>query len=35
MVAFSIIKAMKGEIKVDSEIGKGTCFIISFPVFNR
>ncbi len=32
MVAFSIIKAMKGEIKVDSEIGKGTCFSISIPL---
>lgn len=32
MVAFSIIKAMKGEVKVDSEIGKGTCFSISIPL---
>ena len=35
MVAFSIIKAMKGEIKVDSEIGKGTCFSISIPLVDR
>jgi PAS domain S-box-containing protein len=32
MVAFSIIKAMKSEINVDSEIGKGTCFTISIPL---
>lgn len=32
MVAFSIIKAMQGEIEVESEIGKGTCFSISIPV---
>lgn len=32
MVAFSIIKAMKGEIEVESEIGKGTCFTISIPL---
>ncbi|MCP3764193.1 ATP-binding protein [Domibacillus sp. A3M-37] len=31
MVIFSIVKAMMGEIKVDSEIGKGTCFTILFP----
>jgi two-component system sporulation sensor kinase B len=30
MVAFSIIKAMKGEFKVESTLGKGTCFIITF-----
>ncbi len=35
MVAFSIIKAMKGEIKVDSKIGKGTCFFISIPLVDR
>ena len=32
MVSFSIIKAMKGEIEVDSEIGKGTSFSISIPL---
>lgn len=31
MVVFSIVKAMMGEIKVDSKIGKGTCFTILFP----
>lgn len=31
MVIFSIVKAMMGEIKVDSKIGKGTCFTILFP----
>lgn len=31
MVVFSIVKAMMGEIKVDSKIGKGTCFTIFFP----
>ncbi|GIP34193.1 PAS domain S-box protein [Paenibacillus sp. J2TS4] len=32
MVSFSIIKAMEGDCEVESEPGKGTCFIISFPV---
>ena len=32
MVAFSIIKAMKGEIEVESKIGEGTCFTISIPL---
>jgi two-component system sporulation sensor kinase B len=31
MVIFSIVKAMRGEIKVDSEIGKGTRFTILIP----
>ncbi|WP_050180471.1 sensor histidine kinase [Domibacillus robiginosus] len=32
MVVFSIVKAMMGEIKVDSKPGKGTCFTILFPL---
>ncbi|WP_144450481.1 ATP-binding protein [Halalkalibacter nanhaiisediminis] len=32
MVVYSIIKAMRGDIKVESEVGKGTCFILSFPL---
>ena len=32
MVSFSIIKAMKGKIEVDSEVGKGTSFSISIPL---
>jgi two-component system sporulation sensor kinase B len=32
MVAFSIIKAMKGTIEVESEIKMGSLFVISFPV---
>ncbi|MDP4084421.1 MAG: HAMP domain-containing sensor histidine kinase [Bacillota bacterium] len=31
MVVYSIIKAMKGSIKVESEIGKGTTFTLLFP----
>jgi two-component system, sporulation sensor kinase B len=31
MVVYSIIKAMKGSIKVQSEMGKGTTFTINFP----
>jgi two-component system sporulation sensor kinase B len=31
MVIFSIVKAMRSEIKVDSEIGKGTRFTILLP----
>jgi two-component system sporulation sensor kinase B len=32
MVAFSIIKAMKGTIEVESEINNGSLFVISFPL---
>ncbi|HHY73647.1 MAG TPA: PAS domain S-box protein [Bacillus bacterium] len=32
MVAFSIIKAMQGEFEVESKLGEGTCFHISFPL---
>jgi two-component system, sporulation sensor kinase B len=31
MVAFSIVKAMKGKIKVESKINEGTIFTISIP----
>ncbi|KIL35680.1 hypothetical protein SD71_12350 [Cohnella kolymensis] len=31
MVAFSLIKAMNGSVTVESEIGKGSRFIIAFP----
>ncbi|WP_202076597.1 ATP-binding protein [Caldalkalibacillus salinus] len=31
MVAFGIIKAMQGEVQIESEVGKGTTFYISFP----
>lgn len=34
MVSFSIIQKAGGEIKVKSEINRGTCFSIKFPVFN-
>jgi two-component system sporulation sensor kinase B len=32
MVAFSIIKSMKGTIEVESEISMGSLFVISFPL---
>lgn len=32
MVAFSIIKAMNGTIKIESEINMGSLFVISFPL---
>jgi two-component system, sporulation sensor kinase B len=32
-VAFSIIKAMNGSIEVESEINKGSLFVISFPSY--
>lgn len=31
MVVYSIVKTMGGKIKVDSQVGKGTCFTIIFP----
>lgn len=31
MVIFSIVKAMRGEIKVNSQVGKGTRFTLLFP----
>ncbi|MCA1038600.1 sensor histidine kinase [Bacillus infantis] len=34
MVVFSIVKAMKGTIKVESKVGAGTTFYFSFPVFS-
>lgn len=32
MIVFNIIKTMKGEIKVESEKGKGTRFMLTFPL---
>jgi two-component system sporulation sensor kinase B len=32
MVSFHIIKNMNGKIKIQSELGKGTCFILTFPL---
>ncbi len=32
MVAFNIIKAMQGDYKIESQIGKGTSFCITFPL---
>jgi two-component system sporulation sensor kinase B len=34
MVAFNIIKAMYGKIKIKSMIGKGSTFLINFPIAN-
>jgi len=34
-VCYGIIKDHGGEIKVESEVGKGTNFIISLPVHGR
>ncbi|MBV8659337.1 MAG: hybrid sensor histidine kinase/response regulator, partial [Burkholderiales bacterium] len=31
-LAFSIMKRMHGEIKVESEVGKGTCFTLRIPI---
>ncbi|KIL51966.1 ATP-binding protein [Jeotgalibacillus soli] len=31
MVSYSIISGMNGQITVDSEVGKGTCFTIKLP----
>jgi two-component system sporulation sensor kinase B len=35
MVVYSIVKAMGGEIYVDSEVGKGTTFTILLPVVEQ
>lgn len=32
MIVFNVIKTMKGEIKIESEKGKGTHFMITFPL---
>ncbi|MDR7071081.1 HAMP domain-containing sensor histidine kinase [Fictibacillus barbaricus] len=33
MVAFSVIRAMKGSVYITSELGKGTIFSLQFPAF--
>lgn len=33
MVAFSIIREMEGEIEMNSEVGKGTCISVLFPLY--
>ncbi|WP_312471678.1 ATP-binding protein [Neobacillus sp.] len=33
-ISFQLIRAMKGKIKVESELGKGTIFTIQFPSMN-
>lgn len=35
MVMYSIVKAMQGEIKVESEVGKGTRFSLLFPTMDH
>jgi signal transduction histidine kinase len=35
MVVYSIVKAMHGKIKVESEIKKGTCFTITIPTVKK
>lgn len=32
MVSFAIIRAMKGTVRIESEVGKGTTFILNFPI---
>ncbi|WNF38796.1 HAMP domain-containing sensor histidine kinase [Bacillaceae bacterium IKA-2] len=32
MVVFSIVDLMGGHVTVDSKVGKGTCFTLSFPI---
>ncbi|MBN2653180.1 MAG: PAS domain S-box protein [Spirochaetales bacterium] len=34
-VVYKLVKEMKGEINIDSELGKGTRVTLSFPVENR
>jgi two-component system NtrC family sensor kinase len=34
-IAYDIIKKHKGEIKVESELGKGTTFIVKVPVMTK
>lgn len=33
MVVFSIVRAMDGNVRVKSEVGKGTVFSFTFPNF--
>ncbi|MDA6130789.1 ATP-binding protein, partial [Escherichia coli] len=33
MVVFSIVRAMDGNVRVKSEVGKGTVFRFTFPNF--
>lgn len=35
MVAFNLIKAMQGEYNIESQIGKGTTFFITFPLIEK
>ncbi|WP_374702898.1 ATP-binding protein [Bacillus sp. T33-2] len=35
MVAFSIIRASKGTVQVNSGPGKGTEFVVTFPEANK
>jgi two-component system sporulation sensor kinase B len=35
MVAFSVIRAMKGSVYITSELGKGTTFSLQFPAFEH
>ncbi len=35
MVSYSIVKGMNGTIEVSSEVGKGTCFRLNLPAFQK
>ncbi|WP_188624721.1 ATP-binding protein [Caldalkalibacillus thermarum] len=35
MVVYSIMKVMRGEVKVDSELGKGTTFTLMIPLAQK
>ena len=34
-VSYGIIKKHQGEIKVSSELGKGTCFTVTLPITQK